>query len=141
MKVRAATVEELIDLRHAVLRPGRPRSTACFDGDRCPSTRHWAAAERGHIIGVVTVLERDLPDPHPSGSRWQLRGMAVHPDFRGRGVGRALLETVQREVGAPMWCNARVEAVGFYRRCGWSALGAPFSIAPIGLHVRMVWTG
>lgn len=137
--VARARPAELIDLRHRVLRDGRPRATAHFEGDDEPTARHWTATHDGEVIGVVTVLARPFPDG--DGPVWQLRGMATSPAWRGRGVGAALLSAVEAEVGEPIWCNARTSASGFYARHGWHAVGETFEIPAVGPHVRMVSGG
>jgi predicted GNAT family N-acyltransferase len=134
IEVRRASVDELLGVRHEVLRPGRPRSTAHFDGDDAPATRHWAAWQADRVVGVVSVMEA----PQPEGdARWQLRGMAVLPGLQGQGVGSALLLQVHGDVAEPMWCNARQSAEAFYQRHGWQGVSEPFVIEPIGPHRRM----
>lgn len=99
--------------------------------DHAPSTRHWALVIDDAIVGVVSVLElRGLA----------LRGMVVEPSMQRRGLGAQLLAHVQREVGAPMWCNARQSAVLFYAAGGWTAVGPIFEIDDEGPHQRMVWS-
>lgn len=139
---RSAKPHEVIDVRHAVLREGRPRDTAIFDGDDAGDTRHWVADRSGLVIGVVSVMRRPAPEPCDAPRpQWQLRGMATLPEYRGQGLGAALLRQTQLDVAEPMWCNARERVVGFYAREGWVATGEPFDIPPIGNHVRMVWRG
>jgi hypothetical protein len=67
--------------------------------------------------------------------------MAVSVELQRRGVGAALVRVVCAEVHGPMWCNARLDAVGFYARMGWSAVGPVFDIGHHGLHQRMTWNG
>lgn len=140
--VRRASADEVVDVRHAVLRVGQPRETAIFDGDDLASTRHWVGERAGMVVAVVTVLARPLPPtdgaPEPP-PQWQLRGMAVLPEYRGSGLGGALLQAVHVEVAQPMWCNARERAVPFYRRHGWEPLGGSFDLPPIGPHQRLWW--
>lgn len=144
IQIRRAQAQELLAVRHAVLRAGRPPQTARFGGDALPDTRHWAAERLGMVIGVVSVMPNPLPEdtpwplPGPT-PRLQLRGMAVLPEYRGSGLGGALLEAVHAEVAAPMWCNARTTAVEFYARHGWRPIGAPFEMAATGPHQRMGW--
>lgn len=136
--VERAHPEELVEVRHRVLRAGRPRETAHFAGDDAPGTRHWVARIGGRTVGVVSVMEAAMPAPHPTPRpTWQLRGMAVLADLQGQGVGTALVERVVAEVAAPLWCNARLGALPFYAACGWQSLGETFHIEPIGPHVRM----
>lgn len=135
IEVERATAADVIDVRHAVLRKGRPRESAVFDGDERPATRHWVARQADRAVGVVSVMQADQPD---GSARWQLRGMAVLDDLQGAGIGRALLDEVMADVREPIWCNARERAVPFYARAGWTVVGEPFVIEPIGPHRRMV---
>ncbi|MCB9675357.1 MAG: GNAT family N-acetyltransferase [Alphaproteobacteria bacterium] len=140
IEVRRAEPGEVVDLRHRVLRAGRPRETAVFDGDTKPTTRHWVAVQADRIVGVVSVMAAEMAPPHPDPRpRWQLRGMAVEEGLRGSGVGRAMLETVHADVNDAMWCNARANVEPFYARSGWVRSGDVFEIENVGPHVRMTW--
>ncbi len=140
MDIRPVSVESILDLRHAVLRAGLPRSTARFEGDDDPGTIHLAAIEADRVVGCVTLIERPLE----GAAAWQLRGMAVAPDRRGAGVGRALLEAVRRELARrgddrPVWCHARVPAIAFYEAHGWRCVSGVFDVPTAGPHRRMRW--
>jgi GNAT superfamily N-acetyltransferase len=66
--------------------------------------------------------------------------MATEPRRRGTGAGAAVLresERIARADGAAlMWCLARVTAVGFYLRHGWTTFGEVFD-TDLGPHQRM----
>jgi predicted GNAT family N-acyltransferase len=143
--VRRATRDEILPLRHAVLRPGLPVADAHFDGDDDPATFHGGAffvgspsvaargGDGGALVGCVSVMRRPRGDVP-----WRLRGMATREDVRGRGVGAALLAFVGAAVrDAPVWCEARVEAAGFYARHGWTVESEPFDVPGVGPHVVM----
>jgi GNAT superfamily N-acetyltransferase len=52
--------------------------------------------------------------------------MGVLEGERGKGVGRRMIEEVKKKAEAdrlPIIVNANREAVGFYKRCGFSTLG------------------
>jgi predicted GNAT family N-acyltransferase len=137
-RVRIATAEEIRPLRHRVLRTGQPPGAAVWDLDDAPETKHRALWWGGEIVAVLTVIRHPPPDGGPYA--WQLRGMAVAPELQRRGLGERLLDGVQREIGEPMWCNARTSAEGFYARHGWEPRGEVFDKPGIGPHVRMVWS-
>ena len=142
--VRRAVPAEVIDVRHAVLREGRPRATAIFDGDDHATPRHWVAKLGDDVVGVVSVMQAEFPDRTatlPTGQVpvRQLRGMATVPSVRGKGIGAAMLTAVQLELAEPLWCNARISAAGFYDKHGWQRVGGEFEIPGVGPHVRMVW--
>lgn len=139
IEVRRAEASEVIDVRHQVLRQGRPRQDAIFEGDEAPGTSHWVAVQHDRVVGVVTVLEAPMPDPPPEADPvpgHQLRGMAVLPELQGEGIGKELLAAAQLE-DRPLWCNARAGVVSFYEGSGWRSTGEPFSIPRVGPHQRM----
>lgn len=127
-----AEFQGLIDLRWHVLRPGRPRASAHLPGDEAPETVHWVALDGDdRVVGCATVLASD---------GLQLRGMAVDPHWQGKGVGAEIVRSiVDRAEGRRLWCNARLSAAGFYRRCGFVEEGGHFEIEGIGPHVKMAW--
>ena len=66
--------------------------------------------------------------------------LAVLDDFRGHGVGRALMDAVERNVRAQgltsVFLHAQQAVVPFYERLGYAAAGATFDEAGIP-HRRM----
>src|SRR5436190_10031407 len=52
--IRRAAAEEVVDLRHAILRAGLPRETAIFPGDDDPTARHFVAVMDGQVVGTLT---------------------------------------------------------------------------------------
>jgi GNAT superfamily N-acetyltransferase len=143
--VRPARWDEIIDLRHAVLRQGLPREEAVFAGDDAPTSRHWAAFSDGDAVGCAT-LHASQWEGEPA---WQLRGMATSPEFRRKGLGKIILEEMERELLRPgqgglegpgplLWCNARVPYVPFYEAMGWRVVSGQFEIPTAGPHVKMV---
>ena len=138
--VRRATLEEILALRHAVLRPGLPREAARFAGDEAADTIHVGAfLPSGEVVGCASVMATVL-EQRPS---WRLRGMATCAELRRCGIGRRVLALAEAAVCAGpqaplLWCEARVEAVGFYRRCGWAIVSGVFEVAGVGPHHRMI---
>jgi GNAT superfamily N-acetyltransferase len=135
--LRAATLDEIVALRHRELRAGHPREAAVFEGDTEPTTRHWGAfdADSGACVGCATLVAR----PFGADPALQLRGMATRADLTRRGIGAALLALVHAAAGDRLlWCNARLRAVAFYRRLGWEVVSDVFDIPDVGLHRVMV---
>jgi GNAT superfamily N-acetyltransferase len=138
--IRRALPDEVVDLRHRVLRRGLPREAAIFSGDDAPGARHYGAFRGGEILCCVTLH----PSQWQGEPAWQLRGMATAPDHQRRGLGGRLLDWLERDVRSDgnsprlLWCNARVPAVEFYRRMGWRVVSEQFDIPTAGPHVRMV---
>lgn len=135
--LRRASLDEILALRHAVLRPGLPLGAARFDGDDEPATRHFGAfcAAPAGAVACVSCMQR----PRRGAAAWQVRGMATRSDSRGRGIGAALLafalEALRAEAGPQRaWCNARVTALGFWERAGWVVASDVFDLPGIGPH-------
>ena len=140
--IRLARIDEIIDLRWKILRAGLPRHTANFPLDEEPTTLHFGAfLENGQIVGCATFSRRPWQDK----PAWQLRGMAVRDDFRGKGIGTRMLEYAESALRAgkfsnQLWCNARTPATKFYERLGWLKFGEEFEVEFAGPHFRMTKT-
>lgn len=150
VRVRLARPDEVVDLRHRVLRLGLPREAAVFSGDDAPDTLHAVAEVNGVVACCATFVPEttpviqsnpDLAQPRPA---WRLRGMATDEAHRGRGLGSQLLAfleplTQNRRPTGILWCNARIGAVRFYLREGWRIVSTePYEIPTAGLHHTMV---
>ena len=138
---REARLDEIIGLREAVLIAGTDRDSPEFPGDHESTTQHFGAFHEGICIGCATFLQSEWE----GAPAWQLRGMATHPEYRGRGVGRALLGYAVRDLSETseirrLWCNARVTAETFYTDRGWTKASEEFVIEGVGPHVRLVLT-
>jgi GNAT superfamily N-acetyltransferase len=140
-EIRRVTASETLAVRMPVLRPGFPPESAIFDGDDAPATLHFGACAGSELIGVVSIYRVPFPDQPNEAVTWQLRGMAVMPEWQGRGVGEALLsacvDAARHANGRKMWCNARRLAVRFYEKHRWEVLGDEFEIPTVGPHFRM----
>ncbi len=94
-----------------------------------PSEHAVACDAKGRAIGTARLL--------PDG---RIGRMAVLGEWRGRGVGAGLLETLlerARERSMPrVSLHAQTHAAGFYRRFGFSVRGEEFLEAGIP-HVEM----
>ncbi len=141
--ISPAKAEEIYPLRLLVLRPGGTLSDCRFEGDDLDSTFHLKASDVfGNVLAIASFYEKS--QPQLSGGRAiQLRGMASHPEVRGLGYGKALVQHALQgytlDNAELMWCNAREVAVSFYERLGFTKFGEPFDIAGIGKHWVM-WT-
>lgn len=128
------------DLRRRVLRDGDRDGELDWAGDRDPTTIHLGVVDpAGSVLAVSTWLRTPCP-LHPSEPAVQLRGMATDPAHTGTGLGSMLLaEGLRRasDIGL-VWANARVTAIAFYERHGWTATGPEFVTADTGLPHRLV---
>ncbi len=131
------SAEDIRPLRHRVLRPGQAFLETRYPGD--DAGVHFGAFDGDRLVGIASLYEEDRVDG-PAGG-WRLRGMATDPDVRGAGYGAALLVACVEQVagagGTELWCNARMVAVGFYRKGGFEVVSEEFDVPGIGPHVVM----
>ena len=131
-------------LRREILRPGQPAEQLVYPGDDDPGTLHLAASRHGGdewpLIGIVSAMPDGYPNSSMAGD-WRIRGMAVLPAERNRGIGGRLLELCEqharRQAGRRLWCNARIDARSLYERIGMGIEGEVYEIPGIGLHYLM----
>lgn len=137
-EIERVEIEEIVNLRHAVLRAGLPRSDAYFPGDRESTTVHLAAKREGIVIGCATVLLNEWSGQPAC----QLRGMAIDAAYQRNGIGAKLLAEVHRvarEKGVDLiWANARKPAAAFYVKHGWQIASEEFEIPSAGPHYKMI---
>jgi len=82
----------------------------------------WVAADdTGVALGAVALGSSDVPGrPELTPCIW---GMVVRADLRGRGVGRLLLQRLERfavdRAYPAVWVATGPPAVGYYEHCGW----------------------
>lgn len=126
-------------VRHPVLRAGRPLEDVYMEADEKETTFHIGMYYKNEIVGVASFME----DVHTqfSGAQTRLRGMAVLPSFRKKGIaelllhkGEAILKEKKKDV---LWFNARIAAIKFYKNLGYTTIGNQFMIPKIGPHYLM----
>lgn len=159
--------EEIIPLRHKVLRPGEAVETALFPEDNFQSTIHYGLSENGAIKVCLTLLktrpllaeDADFLSPGAfklylkeilqnaeagQADAWQLRGMAADPEVQGKGLGGKLIQfavndALREGYSVIFWCNARLKAVPFYQKNGWQISSEMFEVPKYGPHHRMIF--
>lgn len=136
--VKFITAEETLALRSQVLRDGAPTTACHFQGDNDQVTFHLGyVTEENTIVSVLSCQREPLEDYYGLGYR--LRGMATHPDWRGKGVGSGLLTAAIEHLTHVMnvdylWCNAWRVAYNFYLHLGFDFISDEFEIPQIGPH-------
>ncbi len=138
--IKEINVEKTYPLRIEILRNGIPENYH-FVGDKHKETIHLGAFLDNKCIGIVTLI----PNSHktfPNVSTYQLRGMAVDKSLQKQGIGKLLIDASFRFLKEGrkyeiLWCNARIIAVEFYKKMGFSIKGNKFQIPKVGSHFLM----
>ena len=83
---------------------------------------HFGLYYQYELTGVVSLFM--------NGNSAQFRKMAVLPSEQGKGFGLQLLKYLidycKQQNMKNLWCNARVSAVGFYKKIGFQTVGEPY---------------
>lgn len=109
------TAEDTYALRKKVMWPDLALQDQGIEGD--DTAIHLGAYLDGMLVGVGSLF--------PDGPGvFRLRKLAVDQDMQGRGIGRDILVFAQDSLRAQgarlLWCDARLTAVPFYTRCGFT---------------------
>lgn len=133
------TAKETWPVRHPVLRKGRPLEDVYMEADEKETTFHLGIFHKNNIVGVASFMD-DI-NPAFNGVQARLRGMAVLPEFRKKGLAELILkkgEEILKEKGATLlWFNARIIALNFYKNLGYETVGPEFDIPLVGPHYVM----
>jgi ribosomal protein S18 acetylase RimI-like enzyme len=136
--IRAIITEETYPIRREVLRKNIDLPYK-FEGDFSKDTIHLGAFVNDELVSIVTIIKRKCKGWNDG--KFQLRGMATIANHRGKGYGRLLaLKSEEYLTGKnihKIWCNARVEAIGFYKTLNYSVLGEAFMVPKVGMHYLM----
>lgn len=143
-RVEHINAAETRELRRVVLRPNQPPDACVYPGDDAPESIHLGIrGDDGNLIAVASFYREPTPDGPSAERQLRIRGMAVLPEHRGRGLGRALVDAglavAIRQSPPPtlVWCNARTTAAGYYAKLGFFPQGDEFEIEGIGPHYVM----
>jgi len=137
---KMTVVDNIISVRHQVLRIGKPIETCHFEGDDEFSTLHFGMFINCEAIACVSLMKKNHHTIDDK-KAYQLRGMAVLPEFQGQKIGELLLRKAEQHLAKignqTIWCNVRTSAIGFYEKNQYLQIGDIFEIADVGPHILM----
>ena len=140
MNVKQIDAKDTYAIRNEVLRQGLPVETCYFEDDKEDSTFHLGAYIDDKLCSIASFyLKNNKALDYEF--QFQLRGMATVKAHRANGLSSALLRTafplIKQNHVKVLWCHARTEAVGFYKKVGFKVLGDEFQIEGVGPHYLM----
>lgn len=114
---------ESLIFRNRVLIEAVGRNENCRDFDFPEKDLYLSAFDGDLLIGTAILTPLD-------DASVRMRQMAVHEDFRNRGVGRLIVDEFERIAigrGCPeIILHARESALGFYEKCGYRRTSEKF---------------
>jgi phosphoribosylformimino-5-aminoimidazole carboxamide ribotide isomerase len=104
-------------MRQAVMYPQESISFVQLEDDE--AGMHWGLYREEELVSVISLFDK--------GGSIQFRKFATRTDLQGMGYGTTLLQHVMdwaRTSGKKnIWCNARLMAIGMYKKFGMQAVG------------------
>jgi GNAT superfamily N-acetyltransferase len=138
--IKEISAQETFIVRHPVLRKGKPIESCYFEGDYLETTHHFGLFEDEKLTGIISIFLNSNPI-FAEKNQAQIRGMAVLDKNQKKGFGEALVSYCETYCISQniqlIWFNARTEAVGFYKKMKYQAIGKPFDIKDVGEHLLM----
>lgn len=128
------TINQIIDLRYAVLRQpwDKPKDTAT-DELELSSINAYIENDR-EVIACGRVQDN-------GNGIGQIRYMAVHPDYQGKGLGKLIITRLEEEAKAiglkTLELQARENALEFYKSQDYSVKETSFKLWDIIQHYLM----
>ena len=122
---------KMVELRSQILREPLGLTFSIDELEKEKDDILIVAFEEDELLGccVLSILDR---------TTFRLRQMAVLQNYQRRGIGASLLnyvENIARDRGCiKIMMHARLTAIGFYERMGYTVVGEPFE--EIGLQHR-----
>jgi predicted GNAT family N-acyltransferase len=136
--IKEISAEETYNIRLEILRNGIDLPIE-FTGDFDVDTFHLGVFESDELKGISSFMK--TTNVLFNSTQYQLRGMATLPCARGKGYGKLMLQYAinhlkEKRVNT-LWCNAREEALDFYKKIGFVKKGDAFEIQQIGVHYKL----
>lgn len=141
IEIKQIEAAESIEIRSQVLRPGQAISACIYPHDNDEESFHLGAYFDGKLVSIVSFYLENHPNFKEEG-QYRFRGMATLPNYRGKGLARAMLSEAFKKIKlikSPLvWCNARILAVNLYEKLGMEIASEQFDIPGIGPHYLMI---
>jgi len=137
--IKFINTEDTLALRSLVLREGNVLELCRFEGDDDVNSFHMGYYRDEELI-CIGSFHKQAKEGY-MGEGYQLRGMATHFDYQGKGIGNQLLNFaiiyLRGQKINYIWCNARINACGFYLGMGFEIISDEFEINGVGPHREM----
>ena len=138
IRIAEIKAEDTYPIRKSVLRDGMTLSHE-MNADHDADTLHLGLFDKEQLVCVGSFMKAS--NAGFKGLQYQLRGMGSAIGSQGKGYGKELLasaEQILKDRGADLlWCNARVVALDFYGKLGYTSVGDLFEVDQVGPHFVM----
>ena len=128
------------DIRKRILWPHITNENYSIEPDDVDSTFHLGTYFKNQIISIGTFI-KETNSKFDYDTQYRLRAMATDKDYQIKGAGRNLfltaLQILKKKKIMMLWCDARLNAIPFYKALGMKSLEQIYQIPNIGPHKTM----
>ena len=129
------------NIRNKVLWPHKKFENCKLSIDEFSSTYHIGSFLKNELISVGTFLEEKNQNFDKKLIQYRLRAMGTLKEFEGLSGGKSLLlyaiNLLREKKINLLWCDARINAIPFYKKIGLKTKGDFYNIPLIGKHKLM----
>jgi len=128
-------------IRNKVLWPHKKIENCKLSIDELASTYHIGTFFQEKLISIGTFIKEKNQNFDKILSQYRLRAMGTSKDYQGISGGKTLLlyaiKFLKEKKTNLIWCDARINAVPFYKSIGFKEKGNIYNIPLIGQHKLM----
>lgn len=118
------------------------RKVVFVEEQNCPPELEWEHEEEStHFLAFIDSVPAGAARWRQTEKGYKLERFSVLAEFRGRGVGQALVKAVLLDLpsdAGEIYLNSQISAIDFYKRFGFEKVGEQFEEAGIQ-HYAMVF--
>ena len=140
MKAKIIHSKLTYDIRSKMLWPHIKNGDYSISVDENKNTFHLGTFIEEKIISIGTFIE-EKNSLFPQTLQYRLRAMATDKNYQTKGAGKALfiegVKMLRKKNIELLWCDARINAIPFYKSLQMKSLDKVYKIKNIGLHKTM----
>lgn len=128
-------------IRHKVLWPHKKPENCSINEDLLKETFHVGVFFNKKIVSIGTFIKTKNNVFESEYLQYRLRAMGTNEEHQQKSMGKQLILyakkiLIEKSVKI-LWCDARKEAIPFYKKLGFKIKGDYYEIPKIGLHKLM----
>ena len=141
IEVRIISPSLTYTIRNKVLWPHKKIENCKLSIDKLSSTYHIGTFFEEELISIGTFLKEKNKNFNKTPNQYRLRAMGTLNNFQGLSGGKSLLlyamSFLKEKKINLIWCDARINAIPFYKKLGLKTKGDFYNIPLIGKHKLM----
>jgi len=140
LKVKQIQAVDCYPIRQQILWRHKKLENCGIDIDEQEGAFHIGVFLNDELVSIGSFFKQNHAQ-FSEKNQYRLRAMATMPKAQKQGIAKALLdfafERLKNQNHDILWCDARVIAVGFYKKMGFTKHGDMYEIPIIGPHYLM----